>query len=1276
MATFKKYFKLIMSFIAFAVMSFIFAVSPVFTTYAAMNYESTMNYAVATYNLFMNSIQVPKGTIDLSVEGEEFRIPLLNSSFGASSGIHDYKIRVIDPAGQNHDYTVKENLTSSEEEGSFFDDSNLAEGLKVNVQNSGKYSVVYIVTIGEKTYFSNTYSVQVKNVSYELDFTIREGENAGMNMLLPSNLAPTTEEIELPVANVKIASEEDEYVELSEMIKPVVYYNGAIQDENEPDSAIRFDQETQKYYLIPGGEGRYTIEYTYNNGANRPTKTFVIDVSDDFVEPTVKDLTLTVQSMPKVELGDKDVTLPSITVSDGVSNNASFNLKSIEITKANNSAIKQVLTNNTYTFNMTTGVNGFENVTNYNDLVGNYLVKYTIVDAYGNEKSIEVRLSNVTDNTAPTIYMAYDYELQGEGDNKTPTTTEVEGETVEDVNTNYAVDLKANYGYSELVFPAIYAKDSVSSYSDFTFVRYIQNTNTRTIYYLDNFKFEDGELVEVKEGDTGYNYAVDTSTNPGYRNYNKAVKFQFTAESEEGDISRYAGEYTLGYYVYSNTVKTQESNLYSSGTTKYSFNVLSRATVGTEDSEATTPTTSISNIREGATVSSNNPLTVYMSATDEGDSRLKNVVFYYYNSTSDTELSEGYSSVFEQDLYTAMNAVLADEESDTNKHLCNLLDDPQIITLMESYGYNGFAIAEQDEVNATQFEIDYAGYSEQPNITIVAVSLNDYNKLGTDSRTLTIENSTETDAPVASIIQLADGTYGDLIESNTTVTTDKVFDQAVDVVLPAIQFEDDDNSLAMNVVYYVNSPESESAGLQYLSTSGKSFANNSIVGGKIKTNQVGTYYVIYTATDDAGNTTSVYFTFEVEDSSDPILNVEVAGATDEDEISKSGNTVSAEVGTSITFAPTLYASDGVQRLPSDDIKITIDDNGGLSYEPTSQENTYTFNSAGSYTVKVTGSYDGKSAVERVIYVNITMPEIAWDNTITVQTTARTGQEIILPDMTAHQGKEVAKVTVTVLDPDGHTPVEGDAERVIRNGSAVWVFTTNEKSKGTYRVTYTATTANGSIEQSYEIKVGDNVAPTFTIIGQDVLEQELVYDGETQIEYQINLNRSKNTLEIVVKNGDTTIYTHDTGLEIWDRDDSGSSRMMTSWSNLTVELTSESGIVTSGEETGQYFISGTGKCTLTLTMTDSYSNTGTKEIVFNVVSETEPEQGNNDTIVGTILIVASLVILAGVILFFTFTGKKGGTGKKGKKSIEVVEENVEVKEETETNNDEPKSGEVE
>ena len=1284
MATFKRYFKLIISFIAFAVISFIFAVSPVFTSYAATSYDA-IKYAVTNYKLAMNSIKMPKGTIDMSVEGKEFVIPLLSSSFGETEGLDSYTIRVVDPAGQNHDYVVQEDLATNPDADEFFDDSKLQDpekpGLRVNVRNSGKYSIVYVVTIGDKTYYSNTYSVTVKNVSYELDFSIREGENAGLNVLLPSNMAPSTEEIELPVANVKLAGE-DEYVELSEMIKPVVYYNGAILDENEVDGKLRFDEGAQRYYLTPSEEGRYTIEYTYNYGANRPTQTFVINVSEDFVEPTVDDLRLTVQSMPTIELGDIDVTLPSITVSDGISNNASFNLKSIEITKSNNSEIKQTLTNNTYTFNMTTGEDGFTNVTDYRDLVGNYLVKYTIVDAYGNEKSIQVRLSNVTDNTAPTIHMAYDYELEGEAGNQTPTTTTVDGEIVDDVNTNYAVDLKANYGWNELVFPAIYATDSVSKYSDFTFVRYIQNTNTRTIYYLDNYKFEDGELVEVTEGETGYNYAADVATNPGYRNYNKAVRFQFTENGEESDISRYAGEYTLGYYVYSNTIKVQESNLYSSGTTRYSFNILSRATVGSEEGldedEQTTPITNISNIKNNDTVSSNEDLTVYISATDEGDSRLKNAVFYYYNSTSDTELDEGYSSVFEQDLYTAMKAILANDESDTKKHKCNLLDDPQLITKMVNLGYNGFAVATQDEVNNTEFVVDFTGYSENPNITIVAVSLNDYNRVGIDSRTLTIENSTETDAPEFDIIEISDGNYGSLISGGNVLEDGSlVFNQAEDVILPAIQFTDADSTLAMNVVYYVNSPETEKAGLQYLSTSGKVFGDNSIIGGTIKTTQVGTYYVIYTATDDAGNTTSVYFTFVVEDSSDPILNVEV---TSDDEISKSGNTVTAEMGSTITFDPTLYASDGKQVLPDDGVVVTVDDNGGLDYEKNG--NSYTFNDVGSYTVKVTGEYDGRTAVERVIYVNITLPEMTWDNEITVQTTARTGQDVYLPYLTASQGDETATVVVNVLDPDGHTPVAGDAKLVTLNGYQVWMFTTNENSKGTYTVTYTATTSNASIEQSFEIKVGDNVAPTFTIVGEDVLGQDLIYDGETEISYQINLNRSKNTLEIVVKSGDTTIYTHDTKLEIWDRDDSGSSRKMTSWTNLTVELTGDN-VSESSETTGLYTISGTGECTLTLTMTDSYSNTATKEIKFEVVTETAPEDNTNDTVVGTVLIVLSLVILAGVILFFTFTGKKGGTSRKSRKTSEIVEEtsdnNTESQETVETKDstdEEPKSGEVE
>ena len=98
MATFKRYFKLIISFIAFAVISFIFAVSPVFTSYAATSYDA-INYAVTNYNLAMNSIKMPKGTIDMSVEGKEFVIPLLSSSFGETEGLDSYTIRVVDPAG-------------------------------------------------------------------------------------------------------------------------------------------------------------------------------------------------------------------------------------------------------------------------------------------------------------------------------------------------------------------------------------------------------------------------------------------------------------------------------------------------------------------------------------------------------------------------------------------------------------------------------------------------------------------------------------------------------------------------------------------------------------------------------------------------------------------------------------------------------------------------------------------------------------------------------------------------------------------------------------------------------------------------------------------------------------------------------------------------------------------------------------------------------------------------------------------------------------------------
>lgn len=1210
-----KYFKIILCFMAFAVLSFISAFSPVITSFA-------VEYTVENYNVAINSINI-RNSVDASND-EEFKIPLLSSSMGVSAPT-DYTIRVIDPAGQSHDYVVGGEGNDT----AYFDDTQIdSDYITIKALNNGKYDVLYIVEQDGKTYYSNTYSVTVKNISYELDFT----DSNGVKNLIPSALKTGSNRIEIPVANVKVADSEDESVVAT--VIPVVTVNGAPYDANESDY---FVYEDGVYYINPTVSGTYTIEYSYKQGSNPPTTTYTISVKDDFVQPTSKDLTITTPTMPTVELGDKVVKLPSLTLSDNYNDNVDYNIESIVITKTTDSNISITLTNNDLEFAMTKEE---FNVDSYTELVGNYDVQYNVVDAYGNEKQYTATIRNVTDKTKPSVYMAYDYDLDAE----TGLPVQVEnddGEMVDNVRTDYAVDLKARYGYAELVLPAIYATDKVSDYTEFTFIRYIQNTNTHTIYYIDNLRVEDGEVKEVKEGETGYNYAEDD--NIGH--VNKAVKFKFS--DDDSNISDYAGQYTLGYYVVSNTVSRQENYVYSSGTTRYSFTVLSSPNVSNDEENTSTPTIEINNVKNNTTINSDDTISVNVTSKDSIDTRVKNAVFYYYSTTSKNDL--------ETDIQSAIDTVGLDDTSDYYNRKCNVLDDEKFLTAMKNLGYDGFGVASVNADNSNTFDVSLDNYSQyqSKSATIVAVAINDNGNINTDTRSIQIKDLTETGVPIFSITNGGDFVSGD------SILTDIEKDQVATVILPTLEFEDADSSLALDVSYYIGTPEGTNTGLQYFSPTGKKLKDNTIVGGQIITSAPGTYYVVYTATDDAGNTTVVYFTFTVNDSSDPILSVNVEG----DDVTMSGNTATAEAGSVISFDPSLFSSDGRTNLTDDaltTIDYTIDDNGdGLDYKATGDYLTFQFNDVGEYAITFTGSYNGKTAIEKTIYVSITMPELTWDFDITVPEYAQQKDEVILPDLTASQGDKKAVVEVTVEDPDG---LNVAVERVVNandqgTGAVVWKFMTKENVRGTYVVTYTARTDNGSIERTFNIKVGDNVAPTFTMSYEDELSQDIIYDGTNQIEYKIDLNRTQRTLTITVMSNGNTIYSYEfnrDNLLIQDRNDSGTQTTM-SWSDLEVSLTSDDGIVTSGDTDGQYFINGTGKCILTLSIEDNYDNVGTKTIEFNVVTESSPNE-IPDSIIGAVLIVASLVILAVVILVFAFTGKKGGSSKSKKKKDDIVVEN--------------------
>ena len=164
-----------------------------------------------------------------------------------------------------------------------------------------------------------------------------------------------------------------------------------------------------------------------------------------------------------------------------------------------------------------------------------------------------------------------------------------------------------------------------------------------------------------------------------------------------------------------------------------------------------------------------------------------------------------------------------------------------------------------------------------------------------------------------------------------------------------------------------------------------------------------------------------------------------------------------------------------------------------------------------------------------------------------------------------------------------------------------------------------------------------------------------------------------------------MVSHDINLVISDTDDSltgGNVNM--SWTNLEYELTGDN--VAKGETsttgnttTTHYSINGAGSYSLKFTMKDSYDNVNDRESIdFKVVTKASVKK-DNDTVVGAVLIVVSLVLLAGVILFFTFTGKKGGkkaktTNKTKSPKTTKVKTEVEVEETKENETAEDVEGE--
>ncbi|MCQ2564517.1 MAG: hypothetical protein MJ152_01475, partial [Clostridia bacterium] len=1088
MKTLKKYLKVILCFMAFALASFAFAFSPISPVYAA----STSIAMLSTKNKIPTKVDA---------QTEDLRIPLLKSmTLDATNG---YEIRVKDSSTQWHVY-------QGVEDGYFTADGDYVKIAKEKLvgSNDTSYEIVYVTNNGLDAdgqvvhyYYSKVYTVKVTDASY----TLKLVEEDNTHIYIPSKIATDANaRVELPTRAEKNGVEctSDVTVEISKAGHIVASYTlGTSPVGNEYVVDGKF---------VPKEAGEYVIKYSANKCEDERVS---FEVEDDYVKPSKEEIKIESINVPNtnnvIELGKKNIPLvsnpqaenPIKVTYDG--KDVKYNVTKVTITNVDNPTIKQVLPANTFVFDMTT--DKFEGVTSYKNLAGKYKFEFEIVDVYGNtfnvfanlDKEGKVVSMSATD-VKPTIHMAYNYSVDAD-------TKEVVGE----VNTRVDADLKTSVGYKEVVLPAIYAEDNVATNAEIKYFRYLTQTSTGKKFYVDNiivdnykvYKLEyklgaDDKYHFVKEGTTDEyydgNFALVTKNGgegytTSYGNANSSVAVQFAEYDADGhysteDISLYCGEdngkYAIHYEAYKDVVVSRYGELTSK--------TIKVETSEKHSGEVSTPVVNITNLSNESSVAQNSTIKVKTHCSDaDVEDVLKTSVFYKNYATSDEIDIDSIKTSATTALATAITTYYEDELL-KNYGTCNVLDTDAFKTAF------GFEKANNNLDADGEYEVTFSedtGY-----YAVVAITINKDNQLGISVRKLRIKNLNDSDAPTA--------------DDNSWDNTKQVAQQTV-VDLPEVTFTDSDKSLALAVGYYVENPENKDSIPQFEDVKSVNYGDKTIKGVTLNADKVGKYYVVYTATDDAGNTTNVYYTFEVKATPDPVLDVSAAG----EDLTIAGNEIKGEFkkdGLEVKFnVEMIFAeTDDSAEVVASEIKCDIESNG-VRYDKGNDQYSYILKSPGTIQVTFSGwveyAIGGKrQAISKTFTVKANLPEMKWlnENKLTeLETVAEQNMPIQLPVLEANQSGDV-NVKIEYI-------YNGTTKDV--TDTAVWDKSTHtftpDKSDGRYVVTYTAISEYGAtIKASHTFKLGDTYKPTFVVTGDSDLRKDISLVANGKISYKVSYTR--------------------------------------------------------------------------------------------------------------------------------------------------------------------------
>ena len=504
-------------------------------------------------------------------------------------------------------------------------------------------------------------------------------------------------------------------------------------------------------------------------------------------------------------------------------------------------------------------------------------------------------------------------------------------------------------------------------------------------------------------------------------------------------------------------------------------------------------------------------------------------------------------------------------------------------------------------------------------VKVIAYSRDDSGNIGKAEQTIVV-------------LKTGDTTPTTVVSKDTNIAqSDAGFVQGAEITLPTVVYSDDLVDY-VNVEIIITNPSTPNPFNAYDAEIIRDAGSNQITvkDAKFVASLSGEYQITYVTTDASNNKTIVVFTLDVEANLQDLV-LEFKGLPSEINNGKAerGETIKLDI-------PTLDLSNTSLKLKNDSYRVVV--KGPTDYK---LESNYSFtpNEIGTYRIQYVAEV---LEDDDTPYETVTSKEFKIEVTDTTGPTFVDFSDILSYFAEKNANGSVAKGTTMAIrlpqcndeDIDLATsyvtisaPNSSRTTCYLNNPEELNGYTFSKDA--TYTITYTLVDIYGNeTKQSATLDVGDVEPPKITV-------KDDLFKSEYKINDVINVDLSKISAidkvdgEILIYNETTKKYSTQEKAEI-----KITVKNTTTGSEVANDVTS-----TNTDLNFQYTITTAGEYSVTIEISDTTGKVATYDNISFSVSENPNNGMSAEEILGTILIVISVLLLVGVITYFIVSKKK-------------------------------------